>query len=309
MHGQPSKNLSIPQDSGLYLGPTPREETVFSDLLPVRSLPQLIYTARTAFDSRKAIFNHAGPGHSLSGCWTVHGKVVYSFEDLSARAWNSYCEEGTIEEHSASFLADSEVSSEKKIFVELLNFTLKSQLYDQDLGYYNAGYFYQKPDPGLGQRTATYSSRLKKATRVMFSGYKNRDGSAVSFYRHAAFRSQFYRFSGKWFLQVIPTYHFTSDGYRISPLAGRPYQVSRDLRTMRPCTAKSLCGRAYSNSRQTGMRNHGSYSSPILSSFSHTRDSMTGLGSSNNRPQRILLRRRKGRALSRLNPDAPSERG
>jgi hypothetical protein len=214
------EKLAIPQDSGLYLGATPREETVFSDLLPVRSLPPRIYTARTGFESRKAIFSDAGTHHSLSGCWTVHGRVIYSFEDLNSRAWKSYCEIGSIEEHPTSLLADSETPATKKIFVELLNFTLKSQLYDQDLGYCDAGYFYQKPDASLGQRTATYNSRLKKATRVMFSAYTNRDGSAVSFYRHTAFRAQFYRFHGKWFLQVIPTYHFTSDGYRISPLAG-----------------------------------------------------------------------------------------
>jgi len=212
--------LAIPQDSGLYLGATPREETVFSDLLPVRSLPPLIYTARTSFDSRKAIFKDAGTNHSLSGCWTVHRKVIYSFDDLNSRAWRSYCEAGSIEEHSTSLLADSEILATKNIFVELLNLTLKSQLYDQDLGYCNAGYFYQKPDVSLAQRTATYNSRLKKATRVMFSAYTSRDGSAVSFYRHTAFKAQFHRFNSKWFLQVLPTYHFTSDGYRISPITG-----------------------------------------------------------------------------------------
>jgi hypothetical protein len=214
------EKLAIPQDSGLYLGATPRDETVFSDLLPVRSLPPRIYTARTGFESRKAIFNHAGAGHSLSGCWTVRGKAIYSFEDLSSRAWKSYCETGIIEEHPTSLLADSEVPATKKIFVELLNLTLKSQLYDQDLGYCDAGYFYQKPDASLSRRTATYNSRLKKASRVTFSAYSNKDGSAVSFYRHSAFKTQFHRLQGKWFLQVIPTYHFTSDGYRISPLAG-----------------------------------------------------------------------------------------
>jgi hypothetical protein len=214
------EKLAIPQDTGLYLGSMPREEVVFSDLLPVRSLPPLIYTARTTFISRKAIFFHAGKDHLLSGCWTIHGKVIYSFADLNARAWRTYCEEGSIEEHPTSLLGDSESLPTKKIFVELLNYTLKDQLYDQDLGYCSDGYFFQKPDDALGQRKATYSSREKKATRVMFSAYTNKDGSAVSFYRHTAFKAQFHRFDDKWFLQVIPTYHFTSDGYRISPLAG-----------------------------------------------------------------------------------------
>jgi hypothetical protein len=213
------EKLAIPQDSGLYLGQTPREETIFSDLLPVRSFPPLIYTARTTFSSRRAIFDHAGLNNSLPGCWTVHGKVIYAFDDLNLQAWRSYCEAGTIEEHSTSLLADSETPATKKLFVELLNVTLRSQLYDQALGYCHAGYFYQKPDAALGQRRARYTSRVKKATRVMFSAYTNKDGSAVSYYRHAAFKAQFHRFNGKWFLQVIPTYHFTSDGYRVSPLA------------------------------------------------------------------------------------------
>lgn len=215
------EKLAIPRDSGLYLGATPREETIFSDLLPVRSFPSKIFTARTPFNSRKDIFEAAGPSNLLSGCWTVHGKIIYSFDNLNEKRWTPYCEEGSIEEHALSGFSDTETPATKRIFVELLNLTLKSQLYDQGLWFYIPGqYFYEKPDTSLGKRTKTYDSRSKKATRVTFSAYTNKDGSAVSFYRHAAFKGQFHRFDGKWFLQITPTYHFTSDGYRISPLAG-----------------------------------------------------------------------------------------
>jgi hypothetical protein len=213
------EKLAIPQDSGLYLGSTPREETVFSDLLPIRLFPVRLYTARTTFESRGAIFKHAGPDHSLSGCWTVHGKVLYSFENLHSMAWGPYRDVGSIEEHSTADFADSEVPSTKRLFVELLNVTLKDQLYDQDLKYCDAGYFYQKPDKSLGKRTATYESRSKTATRVTFSAYTGKDGVTISYYRHSAFEAQFHRFGGKWYLQVVPTYHFTSDGQRISPLS------------------------------------------------------------------------------------------
>ena len=214
------EKLAIPRDSGLYLGALPREEVVFSDLLPIRSLPARLYTARTSFVSRKEIFAKAGKENSLSGSWTVHGTILYSFEDLNSRAWKPYCEEGSIEDHPTSLLADTESAATRKIFVELLNFTLKEQLFALDLGYSNAGYFFQKPTASLGQRSATYSSRAKKATRILFSAYQSKDGTTVSFYRHSGFKPQFHRFEGSWFLQIVPTYHFTTDGYRVSPLTG-----------------------------------------------------------------------------------------
>jgi hypothetical protein len=43
--------------------------------------------------------------------------------------------------------------------------------------------------------------------------------SPVSYYRHSAFRGRFARYAGDWFLEIVPTYHFTRDGHRPSLFA------------------------------------------------------------------------------------------
>jgi hypothetical protein len=41
---------------------------------------------------------------------------------------------------------------------------------------------------------------------------KQVDGRELSSYRHLAFRGQFRRIEGDWYLEITPTYRFTSDG-------------------------------------------------------------------------------------------------
>jgi hypothetical protein len=213
------ERLAIPRGSGLYLGQLPKEEQIFSDLLEVRALPSRYMTARTSFESRRDVFHVLGSS-ALPPAWTIHGKVVYSFEDLNLKEWSTVCEVGTIEEHDTISFSQSEEAAAKRIFVELINVTLTAQLRDQNIWFYKTDqYYYQRPETDLTPRTASYSSRVKKTTRVLFSAYQNKDGSSVSYYRHAAFGARFMRFDGRWYLQIAPTYHYTSDGYRVSQLA------------------------------------------------------------------------------------------
>jgi hypothetical protein len=47
------RKLALADDGGLYLGATPKQETVFTDLLPVAQFPERYYYAHTHFSSRK----------------------------------------------------------------------------------------------------------------------------------------------------------------------------------------------------------------------------------------------------------------
>jgi uncharacterized protein DUF4365 len=45
--------LALPNQGGLYLGVTPKQETIFTDLLPVATFPERFYRAHTTYSSRK----------------------------------------------------------------------------------------------------------------------------------------------------------------------------------------------------------------------------------------------------------------
>src|ERR1700761_5463620 len=41
------RKMALPNDGGLYLGATPKQETIFTDLLPMRHFPERFYHAHT----------------------------------------------------------------------------------------------------------------------------------------------------------------------------------------------------------------------------------------------------------------------
>ena len=64
--------------------------------------------------------------------------------------WSTVCDLGTVEEHTTFDLANSDEASRKRVFVELANVTLKAQLRDQGLWFFEpARYFFAAPDSGL----------------------------------------------------------------------------------------------------------------------------------------------------------------
>jgi nucleoside phosphorylase len=68
----------------------------------------------------------------------------------------------------------------------------------------------------LVPRRIVITSLTREAPTWVFKGYRTRSGQ-LSYYRHQAFRPHFTRIDGKWYLEITPTYHYTSNGYRVSP--------------------------------------------------------------------------------------------
>jgi hypothetical protein len=215
--------LIVQADTGLYLGLPPRQETLYSDLVPVRSFPSTHYTAPTTWGSRYEVIQELIRSRkSLPGAWAIQNKTVYSLDSLSGPEWANFCDQGGVEEHhDFSHMGASDEVRTEKLFVELINLALKNQLYDQGLLFEkNEKYYFEKPHPDLETKEITYESRTRKASRSIFKGYKaTSDSTGPDYYRHAAFRARFMRFEATWYLQVEPTYHFTKDGKTISALS------------------------------------------------------------------------------------------
>ena len=49
------------------------------------------------------------------------------------------------------------------------------------------------------------------------SPVKHKTTGDIRYFRHNAFEWQFRRYRGEWFLEIVPTYHFTTDGFRPHP--------------------------------------------------------------------------------------------
>ena len=213
------KKLALPDDGGLYLGATPKAETIYSDLLPVAQFPERYYHARTHFASRKQALDHLyESGKDVWRGFVVRGSTLYSFYDLSASQWRSVIDEGTVESDLTFEWSMTVDSDRKRLFVELLNVTLQDQLREDDIAYSNMDKFYfHRASDDLNDRSRRYRSRRKNASREVFKRYQSKaDPERTSYFRHVAFFGHFLDMDGNWFLQITPTYRFTKDGYRDS---------------------------------------------------------------------------------------------
>ena len=52
----------------------------------------------------------------------------------------------------------------------------------------------------------------------MFKAYPYKsDPTKIAYYRHVGFERRFRFIGDKWYLEITPTYHFTSDGHQVHP--------------------------------------------------------------------------------------------
>lgn len=212
-------------DTGLYAPPIPREETLFSNILPVTRLPARLYLAEALLSDTRGVFaalRDTGVAHP-PGEWLLKERRILSAVDLDAPAWRLVVDRGTIEEFSAMEWAETEDTDKRRDFVALLNRCLTSRLgrlhvrWDNELRHY---YFRATSD--LSPRSISYTSVKQKATRVVFAPYQYKDEAKralgqPAYYRHHALDARFLRFDGQWVLTLAPTYRFASDGNAVHP--------------------------------------------------------------------------------------------
>lgn len=216
------KRLAVPAASGLYLGPRPKSELVYSNLLQLAHFPAKYYVAETKYRTRAELFAAL---HEISdtvhGEWILGNKMLTSFHDLSARPWSDVCDRGTMDALDAYEWAQTDDHLRQRQFVQLLNACLRSSLYRKGVKFSRDGQcYYFRASRDLSEREFAYQSREHNTSRLVFRGYpKKSDQSQMSYYRHSAFAGRFVRYRPNWFLQITPTYHFTRDGERVSRYA------------------------------------------------------------------------------------------
>lgn len=210
--------LAAPADSGFYLAPPPVAETLCSNLLPVTHLAERIYMAETPFRSTKALWTELRSlGGDIGGEWMLKGERILSFRDLTEFPWREICDVGTVEDFGTeewSLSADRDKRNEfLRLMYQALGEKTRADLrYDKD-----KEYWYFKATQRLGPRKIAYQSHSTRASSTVFQTYRSKkDPRKVSYCRHAAFAGYFVQYDGQWYLEIMPSFHFTQNGRDIS---------------------------------------------------------------------------------------------
>lgn len=213
-------DLAVGDRSGVYLAPPPSPEKIITNLQQVARLPRQLfhaYTDCTRPREVRELLNASGGGDLHE--WVYRGKRLISVHNLSERPWRSICDPGTVESFSTEEWAQSYDEDRRTDFTDMLNQCLRTKLsamhvrFDADEKYYHF-----TPTHGLKPRTVGYRSLRQDSSREVFKQYRTKTEDRVSeYYRHNAFRGRFRRYGGDWYLQIDPTYRFTTDGRSIHP--------------------------------------------------------------------------------------------
>jgi hypothetical protein len=197
---------------GLYFAPSRRKEVLWTNLLSLDGLASHIFVGSTECRSPGEVRGQLNTSkiEPWSG-WVLWEKKVISFDDLTEAPWSQVCDRGTVESYATSEWSSSPDPQRQRLFVQLLNQSLRAQLA------LHARYWPDDDCFAFAGRPQKHSYRSLKRTSKLsvvseFSP-KAADGRVFYHQRHLAFRGQFRRLGDNWYLEITPTYRFTSDGY------------------------------------------------------------------------------------------------
>lgn len=211
--------MAVPRDAGIYFSPPPQKEILYSNLLKVSFFPDKIYEAETDFRKPNLVWEELNKhAKNVLGAWLLKSKHVLSFCNLKEHLWDKVCKVESVKAVNTSEWAESEDAEKRRDFVQLLNLCLRDMTHKLGLEYHKTKEcYYFRPTKKLSQRSITYESIARRATREVFRGYPSkRDPSRIAYYRHSAFEGKFVRTDSGWHLHITPTYLFTSDGSRLA---------------------------------------------------------------------------------------------
>lgn len=207
--------LALPADRGLYLAPSRKRETLYSNLLRVTSFAPHIYVASTSYRTPDRLWADLRRyQEGAGGEWLLKGGNLVSFQDLRQYPWTRMCDEGSVERFGSNEWATGEDADCQRDFVRLLNEALRAKT-RPDLSYHRKEKcFYFSPTAGRTTRHFAYHGPSgKRTSRAVFQSYQSKaNAERVYYYRHSAFKGRFREFGASWYLEITPTYHFTHDG-------------------------------------------------------------------------------------------------
>jgi hypothetical protein len=120
----PLLRVAVPKDSGLFLASPPKKETLTSNLLPIATMPEVIYLAPAAATTYPAAGELlAAQQGRVRGGWILRDGMVISFADLTQGPLSVLCA-GDVERHETAEWAASDDADTQYRFMDLLAWAL-----------------------------------------------------------------------------------------------------------------------------------------------------------------------------------------
>jgi hypothetical protein len=206
--------------------PVVKAETLYANLLELSYFPEYLYTVQTSCAKTGDVWKLLKiETDDPPGDWVLKGDTLYSFHDFSDPIWKNICDVNNVEEHYTSHWSESRDQNRKSEFIELLRNCLKEwgklvglkYIYKQWVNNEKRKFKYlcYAPTPNLSDKKVIAKSLVQSRGKRVFGAYFDKDTKAFLYYRHHAFRFEFVRFDDKWYLEIVPTYHYTWNGYRV----------------------------------------------------------------------------------------------
>jgi hypothetical protein len=206
--------LARPSDSGLYFSPPPVHESLITNLLPV-TFPSKIHFAETSFRWYGALRNELKQKtEKYYNDFILAGKMILTFHDLREAPWKDVCDIGTAETFDTSEWAQSQDINRRNEFATLLGKCLRQLCYARDCAYSDMQEcFYINGARTLKPKRHAFKGLKRNTSHTVFQGYSPDPVSGnFQYYKHAAFQSRFLPIGDAWYLEVSPTYYYSSDG-------------------------------------------------------------------------------------------------
>jgi nucleoside phosphorylase len=198
-------------------GDAPVLDTLYVNLAPLKGYPKTLYVSPATCATYKQAWGRLRDGATsyVTQAWVLHDKNVYSFEDPATGYLARIVDTTAVEAHDSARWANTGEADQRRLFVQLLNGALRDDLgifgvrfARDDNVYYFAG---RSEDP---PRKYRYKNVRVSSTMTVVAQYQHeaKDGTNSMYMRHLAFDGRFRCLGREWFLEIVPTYRFTTDG-------------------------------------------------------------------------------------------------
>jgi len=198
-------------------------EELFSNLFPVRSLPDNLWSAPTRFVRKDEVYRYFGACRTVPA-FILKEKRIFTFVDLGKEnnAFVGAVEPFDTQKHDTSIWMDNE--DHIRWLVELLNDLIRSYSTSLGLSYDKFGKrnFFAKGV--LSSERIAWTPHVRRGLKDLILEYSNRERPGeVGFYAHRAVGLRFELLGNNAFLRLDPGWVFTLDGK--IPIEGRRRSV------------------------------------------------------------------------------------
>lgn len=239
---------------GAISPPTRVDEQLVSNLIPIERFGSKLFLAQTIYEDNKQ-FGAASRSlvEDAPGEWIVKNSRVLSLHDLNQQPWSELCDSGTVEVFDSSEWAYTTDSDRQRDFVQLLNRSLKEIVRDDLRFDRDRHVFYFQSLDGKRNRSFSYPAFKKHTARNVVKFYSKKNSPTETAYcRHSAFVGRFKRFGATWYLEITPTYYFTSNGCREDRFAHEHLKKIKELENNDAVLGQFMMWHHYLTTRASG---------------------------------------------------------